>query len=52
MNVRTRQRLALFVGLLATSLALYWAAGVDAPVVEVGLFAILGGLALAAVRWG
>lgn len=52
MNARTRRRLAVFVGLLATSLALHWAAGIDAPVVEVALFAILGGFALAAVRWG
>ena len=52
MNALTRRRLAVFVGLLATSLALYWAAEIDAPVVEVALFAILCGFAIASVRWG
>jgi hypothetical protein len=48
----TRRRLVVLVGFLAASLALYWAAENDVAIVEAGLFAILGGLAAAAVRWG
>lgn len=52
MNALTRRRLAVLVGFLASSLALYWAAEIDVVIAEVGLFAVLCGLAVAAVRWG
>ena len=52
MNTLTRRRLIVLVGFLVASLLLYWAADLNATIAEVGLFAVLGGLALAAVRWG
>jgi hypothetical protein len=52
MNALTRRRLAVLVGFLVSSLLLYWAAEMNATAAELGLFAVLGGLALAAVRWG
>ncbi len=52
MSTVTRRRIVVLVGFLAVSLLLYWAADRDATGAEVGLFGVLGGLALAAIRWG
>ena len=52
MNTVTRRRLVILVGFMAVSLLLYWAADRDAMDAEIGLFGVLGGLSLAAIRWG
>lgn len=52
MSTVTRRRLIVLIGFLVVALLLYWAADSDATIAEIGLFAVLGGLALAAIRWG